>query len=119
MAPRRILPWPMLLLLGIGMLFELVPIILAAAGIELKPWPGLLVLCVFLLVTGLVPVVLTAAGIKLTRTRTLIGVVCIGVGATLIFAFGFHLGVGALLVGVLTIASGVYYTFQAYAKLRR
>jgi hypothetical protein len=52
------------------MLFELAPIVLAAVGIKLTPWPGLLVRCVFLLVAGLVPIVFMVVGIEWTRSRT-------------------------------------------------
>ena len=117
MTPRRTVPWPMALLFIVPMLFELVPIVLAAAGIKVTPWPGLLVLCVFLLVAGLVPVVFMAVGIRLTRTRTLIGEVCLIVGASLIFVFGWHLVVGGLVVGGLMLAYCVPFTFRAYARL--
>jgi hypothetical protein len=75
MAPRRMLPGPLLLPCGLIILFALVPIVLAAVGIKLTPWPGMLMLSILLLVIALVPIVFMAVGIKLTRTPTLIGVV--------------------------------------------
>jgi len=44
---------------------------------------------------------------------------CMSAGFTLIFAFGFHLGVEALAPGVLILATGVYYTIRGYSRLRK
>jgi hypothetical protein len=72
----------------------------------------------FLILGALVPIVFIAAGIELTRTRTLIAVVCMSVGATLILAFSFHLGVGALVAVGLLAAMGVFYSFRGYSRIR-
>jgi hypothetical protein len=90
---------------------------LGRQGFKLASWPGVFLVlgCMMLFL----PSVLLALGMRPSRARTLIGSVCMSAGMTLIVAIGFHLVVGALVVGALTIAASVYYTFQGYARIGR